>query len=147
MTQHSGNSENLESCGWSTPSNAHVSNLKTIGINLLYWNKNVFRQPNKKIDKLVKEIDRIINKRISEASENLLKQKLNQLESLHDTQEAISKRDSRDNIIYLGEQNTKYFHVITLSKRTWNNIECISSNRNTIIHNKAEIGMILTDYF
>lgn len=123
---------------------ANISNLTT---NLSKWKKDVFGKPNKKIKLLLKVIDKLKAKTPSNCITSLVNKKLLELEVLYDTQEEISKQQSSNNTIALGERNTTFFHVTTLKRRKRNNIDCIQDKNDNVISSRPEIAEVLTSHF
>lgn len=67
-----------------------LNNLKLLGENLTTWRKDVFGIPKKKIKKLLTSIDLIQSSNRDHNKQQLLNQKLLDLENLYDTQEEIT---------------------------------------------------------
>ncbi|XP_026383536.1 uncharacterized protein LOC113279033 [Papaver somniferum] len=133
--------------GSDSPSELLIQNLKSLQSMLDYWKKNIFGLPSKHIKKILAQIDNLESSSHIYKKEEKIKEKLGQLEQLYATHEAIAKQQSRDNLVQLGEKNTKFFHTKTLKRRKWNNIECIRKSNNKITFKRPEIHDTLTDYF
>lgn len=123
---------------WHNQTNALIFNLKNLANQFSFWRKNVFGLPAKKIRNLLTEIENLNKKK---GSQNFINSKMLCLEKLYHTEEEISKQLSRNNIINLGERNTRYFHLKTMKRRKRNNIDCLISSDARELKDKKDIAL------
>lgn len=114
---------------------------------LKIWNREVFGVVQQRIKALQ---DRLVfiqhltpSDQSSEAEQRIQSDLLEALKR----EESIWKQNSRISWLTTSDLNTWYFHLSTIIRHRWNNIEALKNHDGVWFQDKESIGNIMVDYF
>lgn len=111
------------------------------------WNEMSFGHCKTRIKRLQDAINLV--QMLQATKENLLREKhlCHELEEVHRREEIHWKQKSRVSWLDEGDDNTGFFHVLTVIRRRRNGLDCIKKDNGDWVFNREDIGNAFVEYF
>lgn len=117
---------------------------------LKQWNRDVFRDVQKKKDTLMREIKAVQDELELNQSDSMLRKEeelLKEFEEILEQEEILWFQKSREKWIALGDRNTTYFHTSTIIRRRHNRIEMLRNNEENWVSDSQELEKLAVEYY
>ncbi|KAL7260635.1 hypothetical protein ACSBR1_006322 [Camellia fascicularis] len=135
---------------WSNMNNNLLDSTTEFTIRVKKWNREVFDNIFKKKRHLLARIEGIqkaLTDNFSHSLFTLEKNLITQFNNVLLQEEMLWFQKSRSRTITLGNRNTRYFHISTITKQGKLKINAIKHNEGNWITEKADIIRNIMDYF
>ena len=114
------------------------------------WNKEVFRDVQRKKEKLMKEIkavQKVLDR--TQTDDLLLKEAImpKEFDTILEQEEMIWFQKSREKLLALGDRNTKKFHTSTIIRRRRNKIESLKTDDGRWVTDAKELELLAVNYY
>lgn len=117
-----------------------AQNLSDLGRELSNWSKKEFKNSSKIINKILDQIQSILNGPWSNHAANAIADLRCKLSEIWNQEEIFWAQKSRIQWLQCGDQNSKFFHLSTIQRRSRNRITRICLSDETCIEDEEQIG-------
>ncbi|XP_013639450.1 PREDICTED: uncharacterized protein LOC106344673 [Brassica oleracea var. oleracea] len=124
--------------------------LRRLEVTLRKWNKEVFRNVQRRKEDLLMEITEIHDKIEQDLSDEILVKEgelLKELEIILEQEEVLWLQKLREKWCVHGDRNTKFFHMSTIIRRKRNRVEKLKKDEIQWVSDAKELEKLAVDYF
>ena len=141
--------QNLLTASWDRDIDTREA-LRRLEVTLRKWNKEVFRNVQRRKEDLLMEITEIHDKIEQDLSDEILVKEgelLKELEIVLEQEEVLWLQKPREKWCVHGDRNTKFFHMSTIIRRKRNRVEMLKKDETQWVSDAKELEKLAVDYF
>ncbi|XP_026434070.1 uncharacterized protein LOC113331583 [Papaver somniferum] len=113
--------------------------LRDVKVMVILWKKEIYGNIKTNLEDSLQHLDWVTKNQFSINRERDINGAKKKVEHWQNVQECFWKTKSRDQLIKLGDRNTKFFHDSTKKRYKWNKIDYIQKEDGTWIHNSKDV--------
>lgn len=111
------------------------------------WDRTILKGPQKRINKLKKELEELRLGPMSDSALGRQQEILVALEALFEQEEIAWLQWGRADFLRKGDRNTEFFHRFATDRKRKNTIKTLTSDMGTVIEGNNELSDHISEYF